>query len=87
MKTPIKNVRPRGAGPYGRIRGGYVTDVQMSKRRLFDERSSRDVLADTTVTVVVRYCLRRMERVRKPPCGSDRFSVFEQEGAVAPHWV
>ena len=33
----------------GGFRSGYVTDVQMSKRRLFDETSGRDVLAGTTV--------------------------------------
>ena len=37
----------------------------MAKRRLFDEGSGREVLADTLVTVVVRYHLRQMERVAK----------------------
>ena len=32
-------------GHTGGFRGGYVTDVQMSKRRLFDEETGRDVLA------------------------------------------
>lgn len=69
-------------GHTGGFRGGYVTDVHMSKRRLFDEGSSRDVLADTIVTVVVRYCLRQMERVAKlTMTGVTDFSVFEQEGA------
>jgi hypothetical protein len=69
-------------GHTGGFRGGYVTDVQMSKRRLFDEGSAREVLADTTVTVVVRYRLRQMERVAKlTMTGVTDFSVFEQEGA------
>lgn len=69
-------------GYTGGFRGGYVTDVQMSKRRLFDEGSTREVLADTVVTVVVRYHLREMERVAKlTMTGVTDFSVFEQEGA------
>jgi len=69
-------------GHTGGFRGGYVTDVQMSKRRLFDEGSSREVLADTTVTVVVRYSIRRMSRVAKlTMSGVTDFSIFEQEGA------
>ncbi|GIW55203.1 MAG: hypothetical protein KatS3mg082_1607 [Nitrospiraceae bacterium] len=35
------------------FRGGYVTDVHVSKRRLFDEESGCDVLAGTTVTTVI----------------------------------
>jgi hypothetical protein len=54
----------------------------MSKRRLFDEGSGRDVLADTVVTVGIRYRLRHMERVAKLIMrGVTDFSVFEQEGA------
>lgn len=69
-------------GYTGGFRGGYVTDVQMSKRRLFDEGSTRDVLADTTVTVVVRYSIRGMSRVAKlTMTGVTDFSIFEQEGA------
>jgi hypothetical protein len=69
-------------GHTGGFRGGYVTDVQMTKRRLFDEGSAREVLADTMVTVVVRYHLRHMERVAKLTMrGVTDFSVFEQEGA------
>lgn len=66
----------------GGFRRGYVTDVQMNKRRLFDEESGRDVLADTTVTVVIRYQLRGMVRVaRLVMNGVTDFSIFEQEGA------
>src|SRR4029453_14668482 len=62
--------------------GGYVTDVQMAKRRLFDEGSAREILADTVVTVVVRYCLHQMARVAKlTMTGVTDFSMFEQEGA------
>lgn len=69
-------------GHTGGFRGGYVTDVQMSKRRLFDEGSAREVLADTMVTVVVRYAIRRMARVAKlTMTGVTDFSIFEQEGA------
>ncbi|MGA6827815.1 hypothetical protein ACO9S2_09410 [Nitrospira sp. NS4] len=66
----------------GGFRSGYVTDVQMSKRRLFDEETGRDVLADTTVTVTIRYQLRGMVRVAKlVMSGVTDFSIFEQEGA------
>jgi hypothetical protein len=84
VKTPIKNVEDLRwlLGHTGGFRGGYVTDVQMTKRRLFDEGSTRDVLADTTVTVVVRYHLRQMARVAKlTMIGVTDFSIFEQEGA------
>lgn len=66
----------------GGFRGGYVTDVQMSKRRLFDEDSGRDVLADTTVAVTIRYVVRDVVRVAKlRMIGVTDFSIFEQEGA------
>jgi len=84
MKIPIRNVEDLRwlLGHTGGFRGGYVTDVQMSKRRIFDEGSARDVLADTTVTVVVRYHIRRMARVAKlTMLGVTDFSIFEQEGA------
>jgi len=84
MKIQIKNVEDLRwlMGHTGGFSGGYVTDVQMSKRRLFDEGSSREILADTRVTVVVRYCLRQMERVAKlTMTGVTDFSIFEQEGA------
>lgn len=84
MQVSIKNVEDLRwlIGHTGGFRGGYVTDVQMSKRRLYDEGSARDILADTVVTVVVRYCLRQMERVAKlTMTGVTDFSIFEQEGA------
>src|SRR6478735_670556 len=84
MQMPIKDVEDLRwlLGHTGGFRGGYVTDVQMSKRRLFDEGSGREVLADTVVTVVIRYSLRHMERVAKLTMrGVTDFSVFEQEGA------
>jgi hypothetical protein len=66
----------------GGFRSGYVTDVQMSKRRLFDDESGREVLADTTVSVTIRYQLRGMVRVAKLVLGGvTDFSIFEQEGA------
>ena len=84
MQMPIKDVEDLRLllGHTGGFRGGYVTDVRMSKRRLFDEGSGREVLADTVVTVVIRYSLRHMERVAKLTMrGVTDFSVFEQEGA------
>ncbi len=69
-------------GHTGGFRGGYVTDVQVSKRRLLDEASGREVLAGTTVTVVIRYRIRQMARVAKMTMtGVTDFSMFEQEGA------
>jgi len=84
MQMLIKDVEDLRwlVGHTGGFSGGYVTDVQMAKRRLFDEDSAREVLADTMVTVVVRYHLRQMERVAKLTMrGVTDFSVFEQEGA------
>jgi hypothetical protein len=64
------------------FRGGYVTDVQVSKRRLLDEASGREVPAGTTVTVVIRYRIHLMSRVAKlTMTGVTDFSMFEQEGA------
>ncbi len=66
----------------GRFRSGYVTDVQMSKRRLFDEESGREVPAGTTVAVTIRYQVRGLVRVaRLIMTGVTDFSVLEQEGA------
>jgi len=65
----------------GGFRSGYVTDLQMSKRRLFDEESGHEVLADTTVSMTIRYQLRGMVRVAKLVMnGVTDFSIFEQEG-------
>ncbi len=69
-------------GHTGGFRAGYVTDVQMAKRRLFDEESGRDILADTTVAVTIRYQHRGLVRVAKlVMTGVTDFSIFEQEGA------
>jgi hypothetical protein len=68
-------------GHTGGFRGGYVTDVHVSKRRLLDEASGREVPAGTTVTVVIRYRIRQMARVAKlTMAGVTDFSMFEQEG-------
>ncbi len=83
MRIPIKTVEDLRwlLGHTGGFRSGYVTDVQMSKRRLFDEASSREVPVETMVTVVVRYHLRQMARVaRLTMMGVTDFSIFEQEG-------
>lgn len=69
-------------GHTGGFRSGYVTDVQISKRRLFDEGSGREVPAGTTVSVTIRYEIRGMVRVAKlTMTGVTDFSVFEQDGA------
>lgn len=66
----------------GGFRSGYVTDVQMSKRRLFDEETGREVPAGTTVSVTIRYQVRGLVRVaRLMMTGVTDFSLFEQEGA------
>lgn len=84
MRHTIKNADDLRwlIGHTGGFRGGYVTDVQMSKRRLFDEESGRDVLAGTAVSVVIRYQLQDVIRVAKlSMTGVTDFSIFEQEGA------
>jgi hypothetical protein len=63
------------------FRGGYIIDVQMSKKRMFDEDSGRDVLVGTTVTVVVRYGVNGMLcTARLIMNGVSDFSILEQEG-------
>lgn len=65
----------------GGFRGGYITDLQMSKKRLLDERSGREFLVGTTVGIVIRYCAREMHRVaRLTMHGVSDFSILEQEG-------
>jgi hypothetical protein len=65
----------------GGFRSGYVTDVQMSKRHLFDEESGREVPAGTTVSVTIRYQIRGVIRIaRMTMTGVTDFSLFEQEG-------
>lgn len=69
-------------GHTGGFRGGYVTDVHMSKRRLFDEGSGREVLAETRVAVTIRYQRSGVVRVAKlVMLGVTDLSIFEQEGA------
>lgn len=66
----------------GGFRSGYVTDVQMSKRRLFDEESGRDIPAGTTVSVTIRYQAHGSICVAKlTMTGVTDFSLLEQEGA------
>jgi hypothetical protein len=63
------------------FRGGYITDVQMSKKRMFDEDTGLDLLVGTTVTVVVRYCVNGMLcTARLVMNGVSDFSILEQEG-------
>lgn len=84
MKHSLKNADDLRwlIGHTGGFRSGYVTDVQMSKRRLFDEGSGRDVPAGTTVSVTIRYEIRAMVRLAKlTMTGVTDFSIFEQDGA------
>jgi len=84
MKYQVVNIEDLRwlLGHTGGFRGGYVTDVQVSKRRLLDEASGREVLAGITVIVVIRYRIRQMARVAKMTMtGVTDFSMFEQEGA------
>ena len=84
MKHSLKNADDLRwlVGHTGGFRSGYVTDVQMSKRRLFDEGSGREVPAGTTVSVTIRYEIRGMVRVaRLTMTGVTDFSIFEQDGA------
>jgi len=54
----------------------------MSKRRLFDEESGREVPAGTTVSVTIRYQVRELVCVARLLMTSvTDFSLFEQEGA------
>jgi hypothetical protein len=69
-------------GHTGGFRSGYVTDIQISKRRLFDEGSGREMPAGTTISVTIRYEVRGVIRVAKlTMTGVTDFSVFEQDGA------
>jgi hypothetical protein len=84
MRHTIKNTDDLRwlIGHTGGFRGGYVMDVRMSKRRLFDEESGRDVLTDTTVSITIRYQIRGLVRVAElVMTGVTDFSIFEQEGA------
>ena len=84
MKHSLKNADDLRwlIGHTGGFRSGYVTDVQMSKRRLFDEGSGREVPAGTTVSVTIRYEIRDMVRMAKlTMTGVTDFSIFEQDGA------
>jgi hypothetical protein len=66
----------------GGFRGGYITDLQMSKKRLLDEDSGHQVFVGTSVTVVIRYSTRDMVRVaRLTMNGVSDFSILEQEGS------
>lgn len=64
------------------FRGGQVTDVHLSKRRIFDEESGREVSAGNVVTVVVRYHVLGILRIAKLTMQSvSDLSLFEQDGA------
>lgn len=65
----------------GGFRAGYVTEIQILKRRLFDEGSVREVPAGTTIAVTIHYEIRGLARVAKlTMTGVTDFSVFEQDG-------
>ncbi len=84
MKYPIQTVEDLRwflAHTQG-FRGGYVTDLHLSKRRLLDEVSGREVLVGTVVTLIIRYHLAGVLRVAKLTLsGVSDISVFEQEDA------
>jgi hypothetical protein len=72
------------------FRGGQVLELQIRKRRVFDEASGRDVDAGTVIGVSIRYerllqgtdawdAVTRVARLTM--AGVTDFSVFEQEGA------
>ncbi|MBH0207815.1 MAG: hypothetical protein HP495_04685 [Nitrospira sp.] len=68
-------------GHTGGFRAGYVTEVRIVKRRLFDEGSTREVPAGTTIAVTIHYEIRGLARVAKlTMTGVTDFSVFEQDG-------
>lgn len=71
------------------FRGGQVTDVHVARRQVFDENACCEVLADTTVTIVIRYFIevheephrqRLLRLARFRMMGVTDFSIFEQEG-------
>lgn len=73
-----------------RFQGGQVTDLQVQKRRVYDEGSGREVMAGTVLTAVIRYeapgvdpqGLYAVARVAKLTMhGVTDFSIFEQEGS------
>ena len=64
------------------FRGGQVTDVHLSKRRIYDELSGHDVLAGSTATMVVKYAVQGIRRVAKLTMqGISDLCIFEQDGA------
>jgi hypothetical protein len=64
------------------FRDGQITDVHVSKRRIFDERSGHNVLAGSTATVLVRYSVQDMRRIAKLIMqGVSDLCIFEQDGA------
>ncbi|MBH0201618.1 MAG: hypothetical protein HP496_04785 [Nitrospira sp.] len=83
MNHTIKNTEDLRwlIGHTGGFRSGYVTDLQISKRRLFDEGSVREIPAGTTISLTIRYEVRGYVRVAKlTMTGVTDFSVFEQDG-------
>ena len=64
------------------FRGGHITDVHLSKRRIFDEASGREMMAGSMATVVVRYHTQGILRVAKlTMLGVTDLSLFEQDGS------
>lgn len=71
------------------FRGGHLAEFHVDRRYLYDEQARRDVLAGTTVTVLIRYAIdpvpgaadapiHRLTRMRF--VGVSDFSCFEQDG-------
>lgn len=72
------------------FQGGQLLELHVHKQRLFDESSSREIVAGTVLTAVIRYersvsehgDLVPVTRVAKLTMrGVTDFSIFEQEGA------
>lgn len=64
------------------FRGGQMTDVHVSKRRIFDEESGLEIMAGSTATIVVRYDAQGILRVAKLTMqGVSDLCIFEQDGS------
>ncbi len=71
------------------FRGGHLAEFHVDRRYLYDENIRRDVLAGTTVTVLIRYAIGPMPGAADAPihrlarmrfAGVSDFSCFEQDG-------
>lgn len=78
--TTVDDLRWLLTHTYG-FRGGQITDVHVAKRRMFDEESGRDVMVESTVTVLIRYSSNGILRLAKLSMQAvSDLSLFEQDG-------